>query len=160
ALAMTMYATDNNEQLPALNTGYWPAITAVWWFNILDTGNYITGTARTNNVWRCPAVKPDDIIPGVVNYFQSPCEGYGPGEGNSAPQGIIRYASWIDSTSGHLTRLGSMKLNTLQRNSQLWLIGDVGVPKNLDEDTQDKLPSAYTTEITTKQPDPKVGWTQ
>jgi len=160
ALAMMMYATDNNEQLPALNTGYWRPVTAVWWFNILDTGNYITAIARTNNVWRCPAVMPGDILLSTVNYFNSPCEGYGPGEGNSAPQGIIRYAYWIDNTTGHLTRLGSMKLNTLQRNSQLWLIGDVGVPKVLDEDTQDKLPSAYTTEITTKQPDPKVGWTQ
>jgi prepilin-type processing-associated H-X9-DG protein len=100
-----------------------------------------------------------DILAGVVAYFKSPCEGYGPGEGNSAAEGIIRYASWIDP-SVRLAPLGSMKLTNLSRNSQLWLIGDVGVPKVPAEDTRDKLPSAYTTEITTKQPDPMVGWTQ
>jgi prepilin-type processing-associated H-X9-DG protein len=154
---MMMYANDNNEQLPALNTGYWPGVTAIWWFNILDAGNYITGVARTNNVWRCPAVMPGDIDPGVVSYFKSPCEGYGPNEGNSATQGIIRYGQYSDGYHP-LAPLGSMKLTSLQRNSQLWLIGDVGVPKNKTEETRDKLPSAYNTEITTKQPDPTVGW--
>jgi prepilin-type N-terminal cleavage/methylation domain-containing protein/prepilin-type processing-associated H-X9-DG protein len=159
AVAMMMYANDSAEQLPALNTGYWPGVTAVWWFNILDTGNYITAIARTNNVWRCPAVMPGDILAGVVSYFKSPCEGYGPDEGNSATQGIIRYALYSDGYHP-LAPLGSMKLTSLPRSSQLWLIGDVGVPKILAEETRDKLPSAYTTEITTKQPDPTAGWTQ
>jgi len=156
AVAMMMYANDNNEQLPPLNTGYWPGVTPVWWFNVLDTGNYVTSSARSNNVWRCPSVMAGDILPGVVNYYKSPCEGYGPAEGNSATEGIIRYAlNWVQ----WITPLGSMKLTALTRNSQLWLIGDVGVPKVLAEDTRDKLPSAYTTEVTSKQPDPTSGWT-
>src|SRR5437016_4781756 len=32
ALAFMMYATDNNEYLPPLNTGTWPAVTFFWWF--------------------------------------------------------------------------------------------------------------------------------
>src|SRR5215469_12664896 len=99
AVAMMMYATDSNEQLPALNSGYWQTgLTTNWWFNILDNGNYITGVARTNNVWRCPAVMPGDIDPTVVSYFKSPCEGYGPNEGNSATLGIIRYGYQIDGS--------------------------------------------------------------
>src|SRR5215469_12117178 len=153
AVAMMMYANDNAERLPALNTGYWPSVTAIWWFNILDDGNYITSSARSNNVWRCPAVMAGDIVAGVVNYYKSPCEGYGPGEGNTITDGIIRYA--FNGT----TPLGSMRLTNLKRNAQLWLICDVGVPKSAAEGTQDKLPTAYSSEVTSKQPDPMTGWT-
>ena len=151
ALSLMMYAGDNNESLPPLNTGTWPTVTTNWWFSVLDTGNYLTSSARSNNVWRCPAVKDSDINPGTVSYYQSPCEGYGPAEGNSITTGIFRYA--YNGT----TLLGSMKLSQLKRTSQLWMIGDVGTPKT--GGNQDKLHSAYYTEVTTKQPNPFVGWT-
>src|SRR3954454_1145771 len=43
-LAFTMYATDNSEYLPPLNTGTWPGVTSDWWFKILDNGKYLTTT--------------------------------------------------------------------------------------------------------------------
>jgi prepilin-type N-terminal cleavage/methylation domain-containing protein/prepilin-type processing-associated H-X9-DG protein len=151
ALALMMYAADNRESLPPLNTGTWPGVTPYWWFNVLDSGNYVTSSARSNNVWRCPAVMNADIVAGVVNYYKSPCEGYGPSEGNTITQGTFRYA--FNGT----TPLGSMKLTELKRAAQLWMIGDVGYPKTAA--TQDKLPAAYYTEVTTKQPSPTTGWT-
>jgi len=152
ALAFSMYASDNNEQLPPLNTGTWPGVTADWWFKILDNGKYLTSTAVSNNVWRCTVVKNADIDPGVVAYFKNPCEGYGPLEGNSLTTGIIRYGK---NTDGSI--LGSLKLTQVRRVSQIWLIGDVGYPKT--GWTTDKMPATYYTEITTKQPSPTAGWT-
>jgi prepilin-type N-terminal cleavage/methylation domain-containing protein/prepilin-type processing-associated H-X9-DG protein len=150
-LAFVMYAGDSQERLPSLNTGTWPAVTTNWWFQILDSGNYLTRSSTTNNVWRCPEVKNGDIDPSTVAYFKSPCEGYGPLEGNTLTTGIIRYAKNSDGSS-----LGSLKLTQLRRASELWMIGDVGYPKT--GMTLDRMPSAYFTEITTKQPTPTVGW--
>jgi prepilin-type N-terminal cleavage/methylation domain-containing protein/prepilin-type processing-associated H-X9-DG protein len=153
ALAVTMYAGDQNEYLPPLNTGTWPGVTAVWWFKILDQSKYITSSATSNNVWRCPAVKDADIDPGTAAFFKSPCEGYGPLEGNSLTTGIIRYALNSDGS-----KLGSRKLTQIRRASQIWLIGDVGFPRG-GQQTVDRQPTGYYTEITTKQPDPVAGWT-
>ena len=150
-LALMMYAGDNNEFLPPLNTGTWPGVTSDWWFKILDAGKYVTSTSTSNNVWRCPAVGPKDIDAGVVAYFRSPCEGYGPLEGNSLTTGIIRYGKNSDGSN-----LGSLKLTQIKRAPQIWLIGDVGYPKTAQN--VDKMPSAYFTEITTKQPSPTMGW--
>jgi prepilin-type N-terminal cleavage/methylation domain-containing protein len=150
-LAFVMYAADSNDSLPPLNTGTWPAVTTNWWFQILDTGNYLTRSSTTNNVWRCPAVRNGDIDPGVVAFFKSPCEGYGPLEGNTLTTGIIRYGKNSDGSN-----LGSRKLTEIKRASQIWLIGDVGYPKS--GLTTDAMPSAYYTEITTKQPNARAGW--
>lgn len=152
ALGFTMYAQDNNDFLPPLNTGVWPAVTPEWWFVVLDSGKYLTSSGVSNNVWRCPAVRDADIDPGVVAYFNSPCEGYGPLEGNTYTAGVIRYAKNPDNS-----RLGSVKLIQIHRPSQIWMIGDVGVPKTGVR--YDSLPSEYFTEVTTKQPDPTRGWT-
>ena len=151
AIAISLYAGDNSEYLPPLNTGTWPAITGLWWFKILDTGKYLTSSTTSNNVWRCPAVRDSDINAGVVMFFGSPCEGYGPLEGNTLTTGIIRYGKNPDGSN-----LGSRKLTDIKRSSQVWMIGDVGYPKT--GMTVDKLPSAYYTEITTKQPSPTQGW--
>jgi prepilin-type N-terminal cleavage/methylation domain-containing protein len=153
ALGFIMYAQDNNDYLPPLNTGYWPGYTSLWWFKILDTGKYLTSTSVSNNVWRCPAVMDADINSGVTGFYGSPCEGYGPLEGNTVNAGIIRYGVNSDGR----TPLGSLKLAQIKRTSQIWLMGDVGVPKI--GPTIDKLPvTGYYTEITTKQPSPTVGW--
>ncbi|MDB6109718.1 MAG: hypothetical protein JWR69_1468 [Pedosphaera sp.] len=155
ALAFTMYAGDNNDFLPSLNTGNFNAgtVTTNWWFAILDNTKYLTSSSVSNNVWRCTAVKDADISPSMTSYFKSPCEGYGPLEGNAETQGIIRYAT--DATG---KPMGSRKLTQIQRASQIWMIGDVGYPKG--NPNTDKLPAAgYFTEITTKQPAPANGWT-
>jgi len=144
ALAMLMYSQDNGEFLPPLNTGTWPGITTNWWFRVLDTGKYITASSESNNVWRCPDVQNADIDPGTVGYYQSPCEGYGPLEGNSITAGVIRYA--FNGTAP----LGSKKLSQIYRSPQIWMIGEVGDPKS--GGNKDVVHTAYFTDITTKQP--------
>jgi prepilin-type N-terminal cleavage/methylation domain-containing protein/prepilin-type processing-associated H-X9-DG protein len=155
-LAFLMYAADNSERLPSLNKGYWPGVIPnAWWFNILDEGKYVPPTAISNHIWRCPAVADGDILQAVTDYYGVAWEGYGPLEGNTDTAGIIRYAIQSDG----VTLMGSRKLTELIRPSQLWLMGDVGVPK-LGR-FPDSLPvGGYYTEITTKTPDTAVGWTR
>jgi prepilin-type N-terminal cleavage/methylation domain-containing protein/prepilin-type processing-associated H-X9-DG protein len=113
----------------------------------------MTSSSVSNNVWRCPVVKDTDINAATVAYYNSPCEGYGPLEGNTYTAGVIRYAMNTDNSA-----LGSLKLTQIQRASQIWLIGDVGVPKSGLR--FDQAPgSDYWTEITTKQPMVTGGWT-
>ncbi len=155
ALAFIMYAGDNGDALPALNTGTWPGVTTIWWFNILDDGKYLTSISVSNNVWHCPTVMPADINAGTTTYYKSPCEGYGPLEGNTITTGIVRYGINTDGT-----RLGSLKLTQIKRASQIWLMGDVGIPKFPFEYSKDQIPrGGYYTEVTTKQPSPTAGWT-
>jgi prepilin-type N-terminal cleavage/methylation domain-containing protein/prepilin-type processing-associated H-X9-DG protein len=151
-LAMMMYAGDNVDFLPPVNTGTWPNLTSNWWFKIMDTGKYITSSSTTNNVWHCPSVQDSDIQSLNFGTFVTRCEGYGPLEGNSFTAGIIRYPQ--NGVGG--PTLGSKKLTQISRASQIWLIGDVGSPKS-GTGSIDKLPAAYNTELTTKQPD-SVGW--
>jgi prepilin-type N-terminal cleavage/methylation domain-containing protein/prepilin-type processing-associated H-X9-DG protein len=151
ALAMIMYAGDNGDKLPPLNTGTWPGVTTNWWFRIMDNGNYITSSSQSNNVWRCTVVQDADI---ATVYGTTRCEGYGPLEGNKYAAGIIRYPTDPDNSN---RPLGSRKLSQINQSSQIWLIGDVGVPKS--GKTTDKQPTGgYTTELVTKQPDPSTGW--
>ncbi len=151
AVGILMYATDNGDRLPSLNTGTYPAVTTNWYFRIMDNGRYLTASSTTNNLWRCPAVQDADINPGTVAYFKSPCEGYGPLEGNDYTNGVIRYPT--DNAGNYLD---SRKLSQIKRTSSIWLLGDVGAPK---AGGVDKLPTAYYTDITTEQPVPGTGWT-
>ena len=146
-LGLIMYAGDNNDFLPPVNTVTWPAISANWWFKIIDNGKYLTASSKSNNVWRCTAVQDADIAPGTVNYYQSPCEGYGPLEGNTYTAGVIRYPK-----DGSGNPLGSKRLAQINRSSQIWLVGDVGTFKPTFTPA-DKMPPSYNTEVTTKQPD-------
>jgi prepilin-type N-terminal cleavage/methylation domain-containing protein len=156
-LAMMLYAGDNGDSLPPLNESNFAGHTTKWWFVYLGNGVYLSSTASTNNIWRCPAVKDADILASTVAYYNSPCEGYGPLEDTINPDnGIIRYNL---NLSGSV--IGGRKLNTIIRTSQIWLIGDVGVPKvnaNLN-----KMAAAYYTDITVIQPifdfSSPMGWT-
>ena len=153
-LAILMYAGDNSDSLPPLNDRNFASHSTNWWFRILDQGNYLTSSTTSNNVWRCTAVKDADILASVTNYYNSPCEGYGPLEDTSNPaNGVIRY--YLDLNGGVQ---GSRKLNSLNRASQIWLIGDVGVPKSGGNVNQ--LPTTgYYTEITVIKPVIGSGWT-
>src|SRR5260221_7122005 len=51
-LGFLMYAADNGEFLPPLNTGTWPGVTPLWYFKILDEAKYLTSNTISNNVWR------------------------------------------------------------------------------------------------------------
>ena len=163
-LAMMMYVGDNNDFLPPLNDKNFATHSANWWFKFLDNGGYLTSSSQSNNVWRCTAVKDADIDPGTVSFYNSPCEGYGPLEDTgtgvgmlggpaSTANGIIRY--YLD-TGGKVQ--GSRKMSTINRPSQIWLIGDVGRPKSGGNVNQ--LPaSGYFTDITVIKPKAGSGWT-
>ena len=153
SLSMLMYALDNSDFLPPLNDKNFATHSTNWWFRIIDQGHYLTSSSISNNVWRCPAVQNADILASTVNYYDSPCEGYGPLEDTSNPaNGVIRY--YLD-LSGKVE--GSLKLSTITRTSQIWLIGDVGDPKT--GGNMNQLPAAYYTDITVIKPVIGSGWT-
>jgi prepilin-type processing-associated H-X9-DG protein len=154
-----MYANDNNDYPPPLNQSNFVSHTSNWWFRYLDNGHYITSSTISNNVWRCTEVNNQDILIGTENYYDAPCEGYGPFEDTVIPaNGIIRYN--LDE-SGNVEN--SRRFNSVFRASKIWLVGDVGDPKS--GGTINQLPtSGYYTDITTTKPatnpPPGFGWTR
>lgn len=146
-LATLMYASDNNDFPPPLNQNNFATYTTNWWFRYLDNGNYITSSMISNNVWRCPAVQDADVTQGVDVYFDGPCEGYGPFEDHiNGANCIIRYNL---TPSGSVQN--SMRLTLLRRQSHIWLVGDVGVPK-VTLTTNQLPPGGYNTELTSYKP--------
>ena len=145
-LSFLLYAGDNNEHLPDLYTKAWLGTDVepggFWWFQTLSKDKYLTAYAVSNNVWRCPAVRE----PEVQVIFGARWEGYGPVEST-----IIRYAY---ENAGGKNPLGSRKLSQLTRPTQLWLMGDTGIPKN----SKNVPAGGYLTEIVTFPPDPQNGW--
>ena len=146
-MAFLLYAQDNAESLPDLYTKAWLGSNVEpggdWWWQTLSKGKYLTASTVSNNIWRCPAVKPKDIL----TIFGARWEGYGPVEST-----IIRYGYLNPGGKG---RLGSRKLSEIRRTTQLWLMGDTGIPKD-----PKRVPAAgYFTEIVTFPPDPQGGWT-
>ena len=152
ALAMLMYVGDNNDYLTPLNSANYATHTTNWWFTYLN--GYITSSSVSNNVWRCPTVQDADILSSTVAYYNSPCEGYGPLEDTGNPaNGIIRY--YLD-LAGRVQ--GARKLSSIQRTSQIWLVGDVGDPKS--GGNINALPTGgYYTDITVIKPVAGSGWT-
>jgi prepilin-type N-terminal cleavage/methylation domain-containing protein/prepilin-type processing-associated H-X9-DG protein len=156
-LAAIMFAGDNSDTLPVLNEKNFASHTTNWWFRYLGDGSYITSSSQSNNVWRCTAVQDADIQSATVNYYSSPCEGYGPFEDTvNTANCAVRY-NW-DLTG---KQQGGRKMNTINRTSQIWLFGDVGTPKS--GGNVNKLPTSYYTEITVIKPvatpAPGTGWT-
>jgi prepilin-type N-terminal cleavage/methylation domain-containing protein/prepilin-type processing-associated H-X9-DG protein len=146
-LAFHMYADDYDQRFPDLYSKAWAGTTVeaggLWWWQVLSEGKFITGNSVSNQVWRCPAVQEKDIL----NVFGARWEGYGPLEST-----IIRYAY---SSPGGIGRLGSRKITEIKRPSQIWLMGDTGIPK-----APNNVPrGGYFTEIVTFPPDPSSGWT-
>ena len=139
-LAFILYAGDNSEHL-RIYTKAWLGTDVEpggdWWFQTLSKGKYVTANSISNNVWRCPAVKDNEI----QTIFGARWEGYGPVEGT-----IIRYAFL---NAGGVNPLGSRRLTQLTRPTLLWLMGDTGIPKN-----SSNVPAGgYLTEIVTFAPD-------
>jgi prepilin-type N-terminal cleavage/methylation domain-containing protein/prepilin-type processing-associated H-X9-DG protein len=153
ALAMIMYASDNNEYLPPLATVTFPTQPGqFWYYQYLANGNYITSkNISTNGVWRCPAVQDKDIQQGTTAFYGAQMEGYGPMEANAPSGDILSFGIYGPSK----------KLTSLRRPSDLWLFGDVGVPKTVADQQNNRLPtSGYNTEFSTRQPFPGFGATQ
>lgn len=142
ALAMLLYAEDFDQYLPDLYSYGWntpsPAFSVIpgglWWFQILTNANYLPSLAVSNNIWRCPDVKQGDISV----FAGIPWEGYGPQEGN-----IIRYAT--NGPAPSTQAIHSRRLPDITRPTEIWLLGDVGVPKNV----ADVPNGGYRTEIVT-----------
>jgi prepilin-type N-terminal cleavage/methylation domain-containing protein len=152
--AVLMYVSDFNGKYPPLNQKNLAFATTNWWWVYLNNGNYITKSTITNNVWRCSEVKAGDINPGTFSFYKAVVEGYGPFEntGNEL-NNLIRYG--LDA-SGNV--VGGQSVNVVRRFSQVWLIGDVGVPK-VNGTANQLPPGGYYTEITTFQPVTGSGWT-
>jgi prepilin-type N-terminal cleavage/methylation domain-containing protein/prepilin-type processing-associated H-X9-DG protein len=145
-LSFLLYAGDFDDRFPDLYSRAWAGNNVepggLWYWQVLSQGRYLTANTVSNNVWRCPEVADKDIL----TVFGARWEGYGPVEST-----IIRYAY---SNTGGRNRLGSRKTSDLVRPSQVWLMGDTGIPKN-----PNRVPSGgYFTEIVTFPPDPRSGW--
>ena len=160
-LAMMMYVGDNNDFLPPLNDKAFDNHSTNWYFRIMDAGGYLTSSSQSNNVWRCTVVKDSNIDPNTVSYYQSPCEGYGPLEDQqTSANGVIRYYL----TEGSHKVQGARKLTSINRASQIWLIGDVGRPGFIQNGVgislpaNNALPSSYLTEIAVFKPVIGSGW--
>lgn len=140
-LAFILYADDYDQSLPDLYTKWWTgsgvAGGGLWWWQLLSTNGYMVASSVSNNIWRCPAVRDRDIS----TVFGARWEGYGPVEST-----IIRYGFVV----GGGTAQHSRRLTEIRRPSEIWLMGDTGVPYN-----PNKVPdSGYMTEIVTFPPDP------
>lgn len=139
-VAFMMYTDDFDQRYPHLYTGWYtsPGVSpgGAWYFQTMTNNDYFGSKeidVRTNSasIWRCPAVEDADITRFAgVNWG-----GYGPQEGN-----IIRYMQQPDGSF-----LGSRKSTELTRASQIWLMGDVGVPKDVNNVPE----GGYMTEIVT-----------
>ncbi len=113
-IAMITYADDYQNVLVPLNRHRYTINNAGnWWFDIMVQGKYLPSTNGANVIWRCPAVKDQDINPGGQL-------GFGVIEGS-----IIRYAT--NSNTG--LPEGSRRTTEINRPSQVWLMGDTGVPQ-------------------------------
>ena len=140
-LAFLFYADDFAQRFPDLYTKWWNgtgvAPDGLWWWQTLSSNRYVTSSSISNNIWRCPAVRDKDIN----TVFGARWEGYGPVEST-----VIRYGFQSDGR----TPLHSRRILDIRRPSQVWLMGDTGVPNN-----PNKVPSSgYRTEIVTFPPDP------
>jgi prepilin-type N-terminal cleavage/methylation domain-containing protein/prepilin-type processing-associated H-X9-DG protein len=149
-LAFHLYADDFNQTFPDLYTKAWAGSNVesggLWWWQLLSQGKYLTANTVSNNVWRCPSVMPKDIL----TVFGARWEGYGPVEST-----IIRYAY---ASPGGQNRLGSRKTTDIKRASQVWLMGDTGIPKFPNPNPNIMPQRGYFTEIVTFPPDPARGW--
>jgi prepilin-type N-terminal cleavage/methylation domain-containing protein/prepilin-type processing-associated H-X9-DG protein len=111
-LAMTIYAEDHDGRYVDLNRNQYTVNNAGnWWFDILTQAKYLPPTNGANVVWKCSSVRDEDINP-------SGQLGFGVIEAS-----IIRYG-----TNGAGAPLGSRRITEINRTSQVWLMGDTGVP--------------------------------
>ena len=154
--AFLLYAGDSNDHLPPFNSGgpfrspTFPHDPTNWWYQILSDRKYLPDITIQRGVWRCPTVVDADINAP----FGVEMEGYGPLENTNRITGlpsIINYAF-----DDNRRAWGSARLGGIDRTSQIWLVGDVGIPKDVD-----RIPAGgYKTEICTFPPNPFGLWDQ
>ncbi|MBM3877279.1 MAG: type II secretion system protein [Verrucomicrobia bacterium] len=129
-MGLLLYAGDYNDGFPPLWEGpaIWPPITNAytpppqWFWQKLTTGYLgkdLDTRTNINSVWRCPEVREQDMQGAATFGFNF--GGYGPVEST-----IIRYMLQADN----VTPLGSRRIIDINRPTQIWLMGDIGVLRN------------------------------
>lgn len=152
ALGAMIYANDNGDYIPPLNTqAYVPGMSGRtnWWFNLIQ--GYITGLKNTNggSVFRCPGVLDSDLQAadpntGVVQ------QGYGINQNNYGGHNYEGYPV-ADGLPG------SFKLAQMHRGTFDWLYGDAGTPKKgYSTMARDEKPTSYYPTGVAAMPDPWV----
>jgi prepilin-type N-terminal cleavage/methylation domain-containing protein/prepilin-type processing-associated H-X9-DG protein len=160
-LGFTLYAGDYEDQLPPLNSGgpygdpATPSDPTNWWFQIISTSGHMPSVHIKGQVWRCPNVADEDLSD--PDPFGEVMEGYGPVENKGFVAGLRSILWYAKESSGQPA--GSVRLAALRRPTELWLIGDVGIPKDSGLD-YGKFPYGgyYRTEIVTFPPNDPDGW--
>jgi prepilin-type N-terminal cleavage/methylation domain-containing protein/prepilin-type processing-associated H-X9-DG protein len=158
-LGFALYAGDYEDTLPPLNSGgpYKDPVTphnpTNWWYRIISDGGHMPSVHIKGQVWRCPNVADADLF----GPFGEVMEGYGPVENNGHLAGLRSILWYARESSGQPA--GSVRLGALRRPTELWLIGDVGVPKDDGLDLE-RFPYGgyYHTEIVTFPPDGPNLW--
>ena len=136
--AMIAYAHDHRDQLPPLNEGGpWrhaetPHNPTNWWYRTLSNQQYLPGVEQESGVWACPnAVLELSPATNRWSWGKHPI-GYGPLENTNTARGMRSILFWAKKGDG--TPDGSARLGEIRRQSQLWLVGDVGTPRDENED--------------------------
>ncbi len=136
--AMIAYAHDHGDQLPPLNGGGpWrhpvtPHSPTNWWHSVLSDLEYLPPVEQESGVWVCPnATLEKSPHTNQWSWGKHPI-GYGPLENTNTARGFRSIMFWAKKGDG--SRDGSARLGEIQRQSQLWLIGDVGTPRDESED--------------------------
>jgi prepilin-type N-terminal cleavage/methylation domain-containing protein/prepilin-type processing-associated H-X9-DG protein len=148
-LACIMYASDNQDYIPPINSvpyssGGMSEYTN-WWFMLVKGYVAAINVSNTASVWRCPTVQNADINPAATAYFGVAWQGYGPVQSS--------YFNYPTSPGGE----GSAKLSSLRHTADLWMVGDVGTPK---ADWPDSQPTCgYWTDVSFGVPKSADGWT-
>lgn len=158
-MAFILYAGDHTDQLPPLNSGgpfkdpVTPHNPTNWWYRIISDTKYLPDVKDKDHVWRCPNVFQEDLD----SPFGEKMEGYGPVENSGHVPGLNSIIWWAQNSDG--TPHGSLRLGAIHRQTELWLVGDVGVPKDESKDLS-KYPYGgyYRTDITTFPPDTLGIW--
>lgn len=157
--AFLMYAGDHQDQLPPFNSGgpynspVIPPDPTNWWYRIISNRGYMPDVSIKGKAWRCPNVATEDMRAS----FGEMMEGYGPVD-HAKPgwNSIIWY-----SFDGEGKKKGSDRVSSIKRSSEIWLVGEVGVPKGDNFDlSQHPNGDYYTTTISALVPNPAGVWDQ
>jgi len=158
-LGFINYANDHADQLPPLNSGgpfknpIIPHNPTNWWYRIMSGTGYLPDVAVKRGIWRCPNVGPDDLDAP----FGEEMEGYGVVENLDHIPGLDSLIWYAYDRDGKVR--GSYRLSAIRRPAQLWLVGDVGVPKpNVGDLGNYPYGGYYRTDISTFPPDALGIW--
>ncbi len=158
-LGFVTYANDHADQLPPLNSGgtfnnpIKPHNPTNWWYRILSDAHYLPDVSVKRGIWRCPNVAAEDLD----SPFGEEMEGYGVVENLDHVPGLDSLIWYAYDRQGSLR--GSYRMSAIRRPAQLWLIGDVGVPKpNVEELEKYPYGGYYRTDISTFPPNALGIW--